>query len=453
VHSLPVLPITAPPDRFEADEEFLRILLQSGGHFLAKRITPRNNLSGNQSLFFNNAENVPVLIPGFFDMRDKTRDTLIALPGLTLVTGHYSEAQRILRYLARYFKQGMVPDRLPAPGHPLEDCDYGSVDTTLWYFYALDHYLRATRDIELLDELYPHLTESISWYIKGTFNGILVDTNDGLLQAKQPGKALTWMNATINEVPVTPRYGKPVEVNALWYNALSLMHEWSQLLYQKGRINHSPTYYKEQSALCRCNFNERFWYSTGGYLFDVIDGDDGNDFSIRPNQLLAFSLRFPVLAEELRNNVLDLVTEQLVTPYGLRTLAPTEAKYQGHLKAKLVEQQRALHQGLAWPWLLGPFIDALLCVEGPTTPTGSMQLINSHLEQVWQKGLRLLEPFRKLLNEGMLGMIGGVFDGDASQHINTGHMVASALSIGEILRVYNLLAHQGVKYLDRALFI
>jgi len=453
VHSLPVLPITAPPDRFEADEEFLRILLQSGGHFLAKRITPRNNLSGNQSLFFNNAENVPVLIPGFFDMRDKTRDTLIALPGLTLVTGHYSEAQRILRYLARYFKQGMVPDRLPAPGHPLEDCDYGSVDTTLWYFYALDHYLRATRDIELLDELYPHLTESISWYIKGTFNGILVDTNDGLLQAKQPGKALTWMNDTINEVTFKPRYGKPVEVNALWYNALSLMHEWSQLLYQKGRINHSPTYYKEQSALCRCNFNERFWYSTGGYLFDVIDGDDGNDFSIRPNQLLAFSLRFPVLAEELRNNVLDLVTEQLVTPYGLRTLAPTEAKYQGHLKAKLVEQQRALHQGLAWPWLLGPFIDALLCVEGPTTPTGSMQLINSHLEQVWQKGLRLLEPFRKLLNEGMLGMIGGVFDGDASQHINTGHMVASALSIGEILRVYNLLAHQGVKYLDRALFI
>src|SRR6266566_3331800 len=453
LQTLPILPITATSHTSKTDVEFLHLLLQAADRFLVKRTLPRSDFPGNQSLsaFFNNTEEVPILIPSYFDLHENTRDTLIALPGLTLATRHHSEAQHFLRYLARHFKQGMLPDRLPASGHPLDAADYGSIDTTLWFFYALDHYLRITHDYELLDDLYQRLVDSIYWYKHGTFNGIIVDPHDGLLGAHQPGKALTWMNAYVKEGPITARHGKPVEVNALWYNALSLMHEWSQLLNQAGRINHNTTYYEEQSALCKHSFNERFWYADGGYLYDVIDGPDGNDRSMRPNQLLAFSLHYPVLDEERRRDVLEIVTEQLVTPYGLRTLAPKDTAYQGRLKENLVEQQHALHQGSAWIWLLGPYIDALLRVENSITFTCSTQDKHSHLERVWRKGLQLLESFPKQLNEGMLGMLGSAFDGDAPQ--NRGHLATSALSTAEILRVYNLLTHMGISYQDHALFV
>ncbi len=453
VHSLPVLPVTDTTQTSEVDEEYFHLLLQAGGRFSAKRTIQCSDVSVNHSPspFFNDTEIIPILIPGYFNMQDNIRDMLIAFPGLTLATRYYSQAQRILRGLARHFKQGMLPDRLPTTGHPLKEQDYGSLDTTLWYFYALDHYLRITHDYELLDDLYQRLVDSISWYTQGTYNSILVDSHDGLLGAKQPGKALTWMNASVKHIPVTPRYGKPVEVNALWHNALSLMHEWSQLLYQKGRINHNTPYYEEQSNQCKQSFNKRFWYSAGGYLYDVIDGPYGNDPSIRPNQLLSFSLRYPVLNEERRRSVLNLITEQLLTPFGLRTLSPNDAVYQGHLKNNLEEQQHALHQGSAWPWLLGPFVDALLCVEGPVASPTSSQDKNPDVERVWQTGLRLLKPFRKQLNEGMLGMLSGVFDGDAPQQ--RGYITASALSTGEILRVYNLLTHLGVRYQNQALFI
>ncbi len=453
VHSLPVLPVTDTTQTSEVDEEYFHLLLQAGGRFSAKRTIQCSDVSVNHSPspFFNDTEIIPILIPGYFNMQDNIRDMLIAFPGLTLANRYYSQAQRILHGLARHFKQGMLPDRLPTTGHPLKEQDYGSLDTTLWYFYALDHYLRITHDYELLDDLYQRLVDSISWYTQGTYNSILVDSHDGLLGAKQPGKALTWMNASVKHIPVTPRYGKPVEVNALWHNALSLMHEWSQLLYQKGRINHNTPYYEEQSNQCKQSFNKRFWYSAGGYLYDVIDGPYGNDPSIRPNQLLSFSLRYPVLNEERRRSVLNLITEQLLTPFGLRTLSPNDAVYQGHLKNNLEEQQHALHQGSAWPWLLGPFVDALLCVEGPVASPTSSQDKNPDVERVWQTGLRLLKPFRKQLNEGMLGMLSGVFDGDAPQQ--RGYITASALSTGEILRVYNLLTHLGVRYQNQALFI
>ncbi len=453
VHSLPVLPVTDTTQTSEVDEEYFHLLLQAGGRFSAKRTIQCSDVSVNHSPspFFNDTEIIPILIPGYFNMQDNIRDMLIAFPGLTLANRYYSQAQRILHGLARHFKQGMLPDRLPTTGHPLKEQDYGSLDTTLWYFYALDHYLRITHDYELLDDLYQRLVDSISWYTQGTYNSILVDSHDGLLGAKQPGKALTWMNASVKHIPVTPRYGKPVEVNALWHNALSLMHEWSQLLYQKGRINHNTPYYEEQSNQCKQSFNKRFWYSAGGYLYDVIDGPYGNDPSIRPNQLLSFSLRYPVLNEERRRSVLNLITEQLLTPFGLRTLSPNDAVYQGHLKNNLEEQQHALHQGSAWPWLLGPFVDALLCVEGPVASPTSSQDKNPDVERVWQTGLRLLKPFRKQLNEGMLGMLSGVFDGDALQQ--RGYITASALSTGEILRVYNLLTHLGVRYQNQALFI
>ncbi len=452
-HTLPILPITDQTQPSEADAEYFHLLRQAGDRFLAQRTIACNDVSVNHSpsRFFNDAEITPILIPAYFDMQDNIRDMLISLPGLTLANRHYSQAQHILRGLARHLQQGMLPDRLPTPGNPLKPRDFGSVDTTLWYFYALDHYLRTTHDYELLDDLYQHLIDSISWFTQGTYNGIRVDPRDGLLEAHKPGKALTWMNASVKREPVTPRHGKAVEVNALWYNALSLMHDWSRYLHQEGRINHNTTHYEEQSNQCKQSFNERFWYPDGGYLYDVIDGPDGNDSRIRPNQLIAFSLSHPVLCEKHRRSVLDLVTDQLLTPYGLRTLSPNDAGYQGHLRKHLEDQQQALHQGSAWPWLLGPFVDALRCVKISTASPESHQDHNANLKRVWQTGLRILEPFHKQLSEGMLGMFGGVFDGDAPQ--NRGYLTASALTTGELLRVYNLLAHFGITHQNHVLHI
>jgi glycogen debranching enzyme len=390
-------------------------------------------------LFFHTEEHIPVILSDYFGLEDGTRDMLIALPGLTLVTQRYDEARRILRNLACYFKQGLLPDRLPSRERPLEEHDYGSVDTTLWYFYTLDQYLRATHDYEFLDDLYQRLVESIDWYIRGTYNGIQVDARDGLLRANQPGKALTWMNASVYGVPVTPRQGKPVEVNALWYQALSLMHEWAQRQQTSHASTcHAPSYYEERAAHCKRSFHQRFWYPAGGHLYDVIDGPGGDETSFRPNQLLALSLHYPVLDKEYRQAIFASVTEQLVTPYGLRTLAPQEAEYQGQLKESQEEQQRALHQGSVWPWLIGPYIDAMLSTMPACTANESQQ--QGQQETLWQNGLAVLEPFRKQFSIGLLGMIGGVYSGDVPQQVE--YKVTSALSVGEILRVYNLFIQQ-----------
>src|SRR5258706_3314033 len=452
VQTLPVLPFTTTPD-FQVDgDEFLRLLLQAGDRFVAQRTLQRSNEYRNDSPFFTGTETVPVVIPGYYSTQDCTRETLIALPGLTLATRRYADAQRMLRSLARHFQQGVLPDRLPARDAPLTEEDYGGVDTALWYFYALDHYLQLTQDYQLLDDLYPRLIDSISWYTQGTYNGIRVDSEDGLLQARRAGKALTWMNAMDHGKPVTPRYGKPVEVNALWYNALCLMDEWTQLLYQMGRLSHTTSIYAEESRRCRLSFNERFWYAFGGYLYDVIDGPDGDDTRLRPNQVLALSLRYTVVDEVYSRSILELVTEQLVTPLGLRTLAPREIGYQGQIQLNGHEHQRTLHQGSAWPWLIGPYVDAMLHSEQstPARASHSTEGMNPGQGQAWHKGLRALQAFRKQLGNGMLGMIGDVYDGDTEFYAGARgeQQVASARSIGELLRVYKLLAQMGMRHLD-----
>jgi len=446
---LPVLPF--PTNSPLEDEEFLRLLFQAGDRFVIRRDAPGSAI--NRAPTFYEGKPTPLLVSGYFKGGENTRDALIALPGLLLVTGQHDEATRILRGLARHFRQGLLPDRLPMSGEVLEERDYGSVDTTLWYFYALDAYLQVTRDYELLDDLYPRLADSISWYREGTYHSIAVDPEDGLLRTQQEGKALTWMNAMSKGVPVTPRSGKAVEVNALWYLALSLMHEWSHILYSREQINFIPTYYKEQSGRCKQSFNMRFWHDAGGHLYDVVDGPNGDDTSLRPNLLLALSLRYPVLNEEHYRPVLDAVTQQLVTPYGLRTLAPNEMGYCGHLKENAEEQQEGLHQGSVWPWLIGPYVEALLRVEDITPFLNGKQTSETlrHQESVWRKGIQLLDAFRTQLEEGVLGMVGGVFDGDAPH--NAGYAVASALSVGEILRVYNLLARISIRHLVSAISI
>lgn len=450
---LPVLPLSTVRHRDVPigdtvnqveNEEYLHLLLQAADRFLAYRAVPRSEQLGHSPLFFSENEHAPVLVSGYYGVKESTRDTLIALPGLLLAPRRYDEARLILRMYARYFKGGLLPDRLPALHAPLQEQDYESVDTTLWYFYALDHYLRVTSDNEFLADVYPRLVDTIDHFMIRTPNGIRVDSHDGLLQASSPGKALTWMNATINGVPITPRMGKPVEVNALWYFALCLMDEWSQVLYSRGYINHTTEYYKEQSARCKASFNARFWYEVGGYLYDVIDGPEGDDASLRPNQVLALSLRHAVLDEVRHGAVLEQVTSELVTPYGLRTLAPQEVGYAGHLKETYEDQQRALHLGSAWPWLLGPYIEALLRVEA------SGEAAQKEFE--CDKSGRdkpgpyvFLEPFMKQLSEGVLGMIDGVFDGDAPYAFHkVGESMASARSLGEILRIYNLLAHMSI---------
>ncbi len=441
-HYLHVLPLSSAPDPHTSGEEYLRFLLQAADRFLIQR--PGSSSEHATLSFFRLADKTPGVLSDFFGLSESTRDTLIALPGLTLGTGRHDEAYRILRHVARYFKQGLLPDYLPAPGKVVEENGYNNVDTALWFFYALDHYLLATRDYELLDEFYQKLVDCIDWYIRGTLNGIQVDSADGLLRAQQPGKALTWMNARVNNTPVTPRQGKPVDVNALWYNALSLMHEWSQR--QDRSTSYTSSYYLDMVTRCQKSFQQHFWNASNGYLYDVIDGPDGDDAALRPNQILALSLRYPVLEQEQRQQVFTVVTEKLLTPYGLRSLSPDDAKYQGQLKEQHDEQQRALHQGSTWPWLIGAYIDALLNLPGFSPSVASSQRQGEDKYQKnygqlfwWQQSLSTLDPFRKLFSEGVMGMIGGVYDGELPQQAT--YQVASVVSVAELLRVYNELAN------------
>src|SRR5258707_361020 len=453
VRTLPVLPFNSATPSVIESEEFLRLLYQAGDRLLVQRTLPYQDHSGKAAFFFRASEHSPAITPGYYDQGDSTRETLIALPGLGVSTQRYSETQRILRYLARSFRQGLLPDRFPMAHQPvLEDEDYASVDTTLWYFHALDKYLSATRDYELLDELYLRLVENINYYTQGTSHGIQADPRDGLLRTGASTRALTWMNALMHGQPVTPRTGKAVEVNALWYHALSLMHEWSQILFQRGRINYGGEQYAEQASLCRRSFNERFWYHDGAYLYDVIDGPTGDDTCLRPNQLLASSLRYAVLDAHRQSEMLDKITQNLVTRCGLRSLSPHDPAYRGQLPELRAEQAAALHQGSAWPWLIGPYIDTLLKVGGyPSDKSNRDRQSNLCQEYVWRKGLQILEPFRQHLQKDMLGNLSDVYGGDAPH--NSGPRPASALSPGEILRIYSVLAHMGVQNSDQALSV
>ena len=433
---LHTLPLPSASDPQTAGEEYLRSLLQAAQHFLVQHPVRANG--NTRRVFYKGPEKTPTILSDYFGVNEDTRSTLIALPGLTLVTGRHDEAYSLLRHIARHFKQGLLPDHIPEFGKEAEEGDYGNVDTTLWFFYALDHYLRATHDYELLDELYQKLVDCIDWYRRGTLLGIGVDGRDGLLQAQWPGKALTWMNASVHGVAVTPRQGKPVEVNALWYNALSLLHEWSQRLLPQGNTRYASSYYEELARRCQESFQQRFWNTATKALFDVIDGPRGDDAAIRPNQLLALSLRYPVLGQEKGQSVFTVVTQILLTPYGLRTLAPQEEGYRGQLEERHNEQQQALHQGSVWPWLIGPYSDALLNLQDGYTSATKSEDNRELMAPWWQQSLKVLEPFSKLFSEGVLGLIGGVYDGDASRQAS--YQVASALSIAELLRVYHQLA-------------
>jgi predicted glycogen debranching enzyme len=260
----------------------------------------------------------------------------------------HHEAREILQ-LSHYAKDGLLPNHFPEGERTAL---YNTVDATFWYFHALDRYVQVTGDKETLQTLFPVLCSLIEHHIRGTHFGIGMDPRDGLIRASAEGFALTWMDAKVGDWVVTPRRGKPVEIQALWYNALRLMAAWAV------EFGETDAPYKALAQRAAESFNTRFWFDRGQYLFDVIDGEGGDNDSFRPNQIFALSLHFPILAERFWRPVLEAITAKLLTQFGLRTLAPGHKDYKSHYDGDLRSRDAAYHQGTVWPWLLGHFLDA-----------------------------------------------------------------------------------------------
>ena len=347
------------------------------------------------------------LIAGYHWFGDWGRDTMIALPGLTLATGHPQLARNILHTFGRFVDSGMLPNVFPDTG---ETPAYNTVDATLWYFEALRQYYAATSDKELLTELFPVLAEVIEWHQRGTRFGIRVDPNDGLLYAGQAGVQLTWMDAKVGDWVVTPRIGKPIEVNALWLNALVTMTQFARALSLR-----TETY--EFLAKCARHGFKRFWNESANYCFDVIDGPEPRDSSLRPNQIFAVSLPESPLTAEQQRGVVDACARHLHTSYGLRSLASSHPNYRGRYTGDPRERDAAYHQGTAWGCLLGPFVLAHLRVY--RDPIGAAAF---------------LEPIANHLRTCGLGSASEIFDGDAP--FAPRGCVAQAWTVAELLRAW-----------------
>jgi predicted glycogen debranching enzyme len=353
------------------------------------------------------------VIAGYPWFSDWGRDTMIALPGLTLTTGRHEIAATIIRTFAKFVSEGMLPNLFPDAGHSPE---YNTVDATLWYFVAIDEYLRATNDRALLEELYPTLRSIVRWHQRGTRFSIQVDPADGLLRAGESGVQLTWMDAKVGDWVVTPRIGKPVEINALWFNALMIMRDCATRL---GDVEASAEYETAAQRAAR-SFGERFWFAQGGYLYDVIDGPEGNDESLRPNQIFAVSLRHCVLDPTRARAVVDVCARHLWTPVGLRSLASQAAGYAGSYGGGPRERDAVYHQGTVWSWLLGPFVCAHYRVHGDLAQARTY-----------------LDGIRSHLRDGCVGQISEIFDGDPP-FTATG-CFAQAWGVAEILRAWGEL--------------
>lgn len=345
---------------------------------------------------------------GYHWFGDWGRDTMISLEGLTLCTGRYREAGAILRTFSHYVQQGLLPNLFPEGER---QALYHTVDATLWYFHAIARYVELTDDHAIVRQLYPVLEAILAHHLAGTRFNIHVDPADGLISAAAEGYQLTWMDAKVGDWVVTPRRGKPVEIQALWYNALKLMGQWAKQLGVSG------DQYDRPAEQARASFNQRYWNAARGCLFDVIDGPDGDDPSIRPNQVFAISLPHPILEERRWAQVLEAVRSRLVTDYGLRTLSPDHPDYRPHYRGDLRSRDAAYHQGTVWPWLIGHYIDAHLKV---------------HLDLV--EARRLLQPFRAHLCDAGIGSISEIFD--AEDPHAPGGCIAQAWSVAEVLRAW-----------------
>jgi predicted glycogen debranching enzyme len=382
------------------------------------------------------------IVAGYHWFTDWGRDTMIGLEGLTLATGRHFEAGYILRTFARHVRDGLIPNLFPEGGR---EGLYNTADASLWLFHALDRYLVATGDHDTLELLLPVLLDILDHHVAGTLFGIRMDPDDALLLQGAPGYQLTWMDAKVGDWVVTPRRGKAVEINALWYNALCLLEGWLRRAAGGGEggkvdtgdpaVGSNPDTQRAEGAAraaradradrigelarrARESFNRRFWYAAGGYLYDVVDGEHGDDAACRPNQIFALSLPRPVLAPERWQPVFETVRQRLLTPLGLRSLAPGEPEYKPTYDGDLRARDAAYHQGTVWPWLIGPFADAWLRVH-----PGDLE--GAHA---------LLRGFVPHLGEGCLGTIAEIFD--AEEPWTPRGCVAQAWSVAEVLRAW-----------------
>jgi predicted glycogen debranching enzyme len=356
-------------------------------------------------------DQVRTVIAGYHWFTDWGRDTMISLEGLTLTTGRHEEAGYILRTFADHIRDGLIPNLFPEGE---QQGLYHTADATLWFFHALDRYLDITDDQATLRLLLPKLLEIIEYHRRGTHFGIGVDRQDGLLRQGQEGYQLTWMDAKVGDWVVTPRRGKAVEINALWYNALRLLEGWVRA----EQDEQTAQTLAEDAELARRSFNDRFWYAQGGYLYDVVDGEQGDDPACRPNQVLAVSLRHAVLDTARWRPVLAVVQQRLLTPVGLRSLDPAHPDYKSSYRGDLRARDAAYHQGTVWAWLIGPFIDAWLKVYPDDRPGAR----------------RFLQGFEHHLNAACVGSISEIFD--AQDPFTPRGCVAQAWSVAEVLRCW-----------------
>lgn len=386
-------------------------LVIAADQFIVARPEYTQDTAGNRQLHLS--PDRKTIIAGYPWFTDWGRDSMIALPGLLLATGRYSEARGLLKAFASFSHQGLIPNRFPDSGAAPE---YNTADATLWMFHAIARYLAITGDQTLLKDLFPTLSDIIQWHIRGTDYGIGLDPSDGLLRAGVPGIQLTWMDAKVIDRVITPRHGKPVEVNALWYCALTYMEIWAV------RLSTDATQYVQLRSQVSQNFAARFWYEAGGYLYDVVDieGVAGqNDASLRPNQLFAASLTRNLLSDAQIRGMLQQVTDHLLTPMGLRSLSPTDPAYRNHFNGDRVQRDSAYHQGTVWQWLIGPYIDVHLRVNND------------------RKDLQpLLQPLIEHLWDTCLGTISEVAEPEPP--FTPAGCFAQAWSVAELLRCWLL---------------
>lgn len=397
----------APEELFQSERQRRSKLITAipQKNFLRRTLT----LAADQFIVRRGAD-LRTIIAGYHWFTDWGRDTMLALPGLTLATGRIKDARKILKAFAEFVDEGMLPNRFPEAG---ERPEYNTIDATLWFFVAIYHYWKTTGDNSfIINVMLPVLSEIVEWHYRGTRYNIHVD-DDGLLAGGAPGVQLTWMDAKIGDWVVTPRQGKAVEINALWYNALKI---YACFLKEANR----PTEAQRVAADARktkLQFRKQFWMAEKGYLRDFIDGPVRNE-DLRPNQIFALSLPFPLLTGKEARSVLRTVQKYLLTPVGLRSLSPDHPDYQGHYGGDPFRRDSAYHQGTVWSWLLGPFLTALVRVRGETGR---------------REARRILQEFEAHLCQAGVGTVSEIFDGDPP-HTPRG-CIAQAWSVGELLRV------------------
>ncbi len=406
-------------DRLDWDERNRRLaLIRAAGPAVADPVGARLVLAADAFLVRPPGGEGRTVIAGYHWFTDWGRDAMIGLEGLALTTGRAAEAAEVLEHFASAVQDGLIPNLFP---EGVSEGVYHTADATLWFFHALDRYVEATGNLALIDRLLPKLAAIVEAHLEGTRFGIGVDPADDLLRQGEAGYQLTWMDAKVGDWVVTPRRGKAVEINALWYNALRLLEGWTRDRWDLAEADRLG----QQAEWAYRSFNARFPNGAGGALFDVVDGEWGSDPSIRPNQLLSFTLRHPVLDPSRWAGVLEAARSRLLTPVGLRSLDPADHHYHPRYAGDVRARDSAYHRGTAWSWLIGPYVDAHLKVH-PGDRAGARAVLAGLVAH---------------LDEAGVGTVSEVFDGDDPHR--PGGCIAQAWGVAELLRCWAKTAEGG----------